>query len=275
MESKQIEQNQNEQKQRGRKSATLLLLLILLVTVTVGFAVLSTTLNIRGTSKIAGGGEWCVGPECDDTCHDAENKSCGIITCPEGEKCDIVDCNAHPDHCTCDATTEVCTPAPIDCDTTPAKCTKPNCTVTETETCACTDNSTQNCIPNPQIWMNGNTVYFDHTLEKPGDVFTFNTKYSNGGNIDAKVTNVSKSFLNTTAQKFMTYDVTYDDDSAINQNDELAAGATATYKVTVAYKSTVTVLPTPEELEAINGDGDSTTGRHGAFSSFEVNYGQK
>ena len=40
-----------EQSRRAKKSASLLLLLILLVTVTVGFALLSTSLNIRGNSK--------------------------------------------------------------------------------------------------------------------------------------------------------------------------------------------------------------------------------
>ena len=260
-----------EQKQRGRKSASLLLLLILLVTITVGFAVLSTTLAIKGSSTIKGGTAWCVGPQCDDQCEDAENPSCGIIVCPASEDCEIVDCNTHPDHCTCDSVSNTCTPDPIDCSVTPEKCKKPNCTVTATEDCVCTASDT-NCTPNPLIWMDGDTIYFDHTLEKPGDVFTFNAKYANTGDIDAKVKNLNKTEMNSTAQQYMTYSVTYDDDSAIAVGNELAAGASTYYKVTVAYKSTVTELPDAATLALIN---ETASGRHGAYSSFEVNYEQK
>lgn len=263
----------NEQKQRGRKSATLLLLLILLVTITVGFAVLSTTLAIKGSSSIKGDTTWCVGPECNSQCKDAENPACGIIECPDEENCQIIDCNEHEDHCTC--ANGMCAPDPIDCDTTPAKCMKPNCTVTATETCVCTDNATQKCIPDPQLWMDGNTVYFEHTLQKPGDVFTFKTKYTNGGTLDAEVESVSSNpgFTSTTAKKFMTYAVAYDNDTAIAAGQALNAGDSVKYKVTVSYRSDVEELPTAAELAEINGT--NTIGRNGAYSSFEVNYKQK
>ena len=261
------EQISQEQSQRGRKSATLLLLLILLVTITVGFAVLSTSLNIKGSSAIAGGNDWCVGPQCNEQCTDAENPTCGIITCPEEEKCIISDCNTHPDHCTCDQSTGMCTPRPVDCTQEPDK--------SDSTKCKC-NASTGVCIENPEIWMVGDTIYFHHTLEKPGDVFTFNTKYTNGGSIDAKVQSFTANgtnFENTTARKFLTYAVTYSDDTAITANDELAAGAAATYKVTVAYKSDIDALPTTEELAEINQS--NATGYAGAYSSFQVTYQQK
>ena len=256
MESQEMQRQ--EKSQRGRKSASLLLLLILLVTVTVGFAVLSTTLNIKGESKIVG--EWCVGPECDSTCTDAEDPDCEIIECPASEKCEITDCVTHPDHCTCEG--GVSTPDPIDCTQNPDKSdpTKCNCNATSGV-----------CTPVPQIWLDGNTVYFKHVLRQPTEVFTFNTKYTNGGTIDAKVQNVSKSALNATAQQFMTYDVTYADDTVIASDDALNAGTDAKFKVTVTYKD-VTTLPTEAQLALIN---ETAQGHDGATSSFSVNYEQK
>ena len=270
MEEQQI---QKEQKQKGKKSATLLLLLILLVTITVGFAVLSTTLYIKGSSAIAGG-SWCVGPQCDETCTDAENPSCGIIECPANQPCDIKDCKTHPDHCTC--TDGKCAPDPIDCTTNPEKCTKPNCTPDPTtgETCECptTGYDKTKCIPEPQIWLDGDTVYFDHTLEKPGDLFTFTTKYSNGGTLDAKVTGTNQALENTTAANYMTYGVTYEDGTAVAADQVLSAGSSVKFKVNVKYKDDAP-LPSEADLAAINVP--NATGRNGAYSQFHVTYGQK
>ena len=128
--------------------------------------------------------------------------------------------------------------------------------------------------PDPKgavIWMDGNTVYFKHVLSVPGEVFNFNVKYTNNGSIDAKVANVTTSSLNATAQRFMTYNVTYADGSAINVGDSLNAGEEAEFKVTVAYKSDVTTLPTAEELALINETADGHTG---ATSLFTVTYEQ-
>ena len=122
------------------------------------------------------------------------------------------------------------------------------------------------------IWMDGDTIYFKHLLKAPGDVFTFTAKYTNNGSIDAKISSVSKSQLNTTAQSFLTYDVTYANGDPIAVDDELAAGATATFKVTVSYKSTVTTLPTAAQIALINETAD---GKTGATSSFTVTYVQK
>ncbi len=69
----------------------------------------------------------------------------------------------------------------------------------------------------------------------------------------------------------MTYDVTYGDGSAIQVGDTLSAGSSVTFKVTVAYKSTVTTLPTAAQLDLINETADGHTG---ATSLFTVNYEQ-
>ena len=121
------------------------------------------------------------------------------------------------------------------------------------------------------IWLDGNTVYFKHVLTKPGDIFTFTTKFTNTGSINAKISSVTTSSLNATAQNFMTYNVTYADGTTVSTGDTLNAGASATFKVTVAYRSDVTTLPTAAELALIN---ETSNGHTGATSLFTVNYEQ-
>lgn len=230
----QMDFQQNNGK-RTKKSTLLLVLLLLLVTVTVGYAVLSASLNIQGQSTLNPDASWCVGPKC--------GGETTPIVCPTGEKCTILDCDANPSSCT---------------------------NIPEPQYCE--DQTSSSCTTGAVIWLEGDTVYFKHILAKPGDVFTFTTKYTNGGNITAKVKDIAKSELNATAKKYLTYDVTYSDNSPIVADDELAPGESAVFKVTVTYKSEVTKLPTSEELALINETADGHTG---AISLFTVNYEQK
>jgi len=145
------------------------------------------------------------------------------------------------------------------------------------EVCTINPNNPEDLTPDEDgpngaiIWTDGNTVYFKHLLVQPGDVFTFTAKYTNTGSIDAEVASVVTSSLNATAQRFMTYEVTYADGTAIHEGDSLAAGTSATFKVTVAYKDTVEALPTAEELALINETSDGHTG---ATSLFTITYEQ-
>lgn len=227
MENENIEVQAQKQKKEGKRVVYVLLLAILLVGVTIGFAALSATMNISGSSTIKNS-TWDV--SVDDSTGDA-------IDCPSGTTCTLNPSN--PESLTPD-------------DGIP---------------------TAEN--PNPKgaiIWMDGNTIYFKHLLTTPGDVFTFNAKFKNKGTIDAKVSNVTTSSLNATAQNFLTYTVTYANGTPVQANDTLAAGATATFKVTVAYKSTVTTLPTAEELALIN---ETSQGHTGATTLFTVSYVQK
>ncbi|MBQ9019347.1 MAG: hypothetical protein IJ097_03480 [Bacilli bacterium] len=240
------EQVYNKQKKgKDKKTIVLMVLLLLLVTVTIGYAILSTTIKINGSSTIQPIAKWCIGPKCaiegQDECTDISSCSNPPVECPANEKCTILDCDANPNSC--------------DNIPDPEYCEDQN-----------------NCDTGSVIWMEGDTIYFKHILAKPGDTFIFYVKYNNGGNIDAKVKDVAKSALNATAQRFMTYDVTYNDGSTISQNDILAAGETAIFKVTVTYKSTITTLPTDAEIALINEIEDGHTG---ATSLFTVNYEQK
>ncbi len=244
---------QQNQIQKSKKSSLMMGFLLLLVTVTIGYAVLSTTLNIGGTSTIVNA-DWCVGPKCaknpntgDPLCTNIETCQNPPIVCPNNTVCTIMDCDVNSSESKC-----VNPPAP--------------------DTCSDVNNIGQSNCKGAIIWMQGDTIYFKHILEKPGDVFTFNVTFTNGGNLDAKVNDVTKSALNATAQDYITYDVTYSDGSAIEKNDTLAAGSSATFKVTVTYKSTVQTLPNDATLALIN---ETAQGHTGATSLFTVNYEQK
>ena len=223
MNEEKLNEEKIEENKQNRKSLAIILLLVLITVISIGYAALSATLNISGSSTIEN-------PSWDIDADDSD------IKCPSGEKCTINPAN--PDSLT-----------PDDGKVTPTN-------------------------PNPKgaiIWMDGNTVYFKHVLTVPGDTFTFTTEYSNNGTIDAKVSNVTTNELNTTAQRFIDYSVTYNDGSQINVGDRLNAGASAVFKVTVKYKSSVTVLPTAAELALINETADGHTG---ATSLFSVTYEQ-
>ena len=196
------EQVQAEEKpKKGKKYIAILILLLILMAVSVGYAALTSSLNINGTSTIINA-SWEIDVNDSD------------ISCPNGQVCTINPIN--PDDLT-----------PDNGEVTPSH-------------------------PNPNgaiIWTEGNTIYFKHLLTTPGDVFTFNCKFTNSGTIDAKVSNVTQSSLNTTAQRFMDYTVTYANGNTIKNGDILLAGNSALFKVTVSYKSNVTTLPTRAELK--------------------------
>ena len=216
----EIERLKKEQRRRHNRSLAIIVLLLLVTFVSVGYAALSSTVNIRGSSTI-NNPIWDIGIQ-DGT----------DIKCPSGQKCTINPSN-------------------------PGGLTP--------------DDGTGDNAKGAIIWMDGNTVYFKHLLTKPGDTFTFTTKFSNNGTMDAKLDTVTKNDLNATAQRFMTYNVTYADGSAIRSGDYLRVGESDTFKVTVAYKSTVTTLPTEEELALIN---ETSQGHTGATSLFTVTYVQ-
>ncbi len=230
MNSEMNSQNNSQSTQKvveRRKSSTsevvLIVLMVLVLSISIGYALLSTSLNIRGTSTVQDA-KWDIGG--------------GDIECEEGE---------------------VCTINPQDPGDTPpgvAKC----------------DPADQNCDEGngAVIWMDGDTVYFKHILTKPGDTFVFYTTIKNRGNINAKVSNVTKNELNPTARRFLNYIVTDASGNEISQGRALNAGESLKVKVTVSYKTNIAALPTAEEIALINEVAEGNTGATSFFSvSFE------
>lgn len=223
-------QNNSEQQTvvERRKSSTseivLIVLMVLVLSISIGYALLSTSLNIRGTSTVQDA-KWDIG-DIDIECEDDE----------------------------------VCTINP------------PDPGGTDTGVAKCQDNDTSCDEGNGAvIWMEGNTVYFKHILTKPGDTFVFYTTIKNKGNINAKVSNVTKDELNATAKKFLNYTVTDVNGNAISQGRALNAGDSLKVKVTVSYRTDIDALPTPAEIDLIN---EVALGNTGATSFFSVTFEQ-
>ena len=101
MENQTQQVQQQNQQGKGRKQSLLLLLLLLLVSVTVGYAVLSATLNIKGTTTVKSA-NWDIDiPD---------------VECPTGETCTF------PPECEGQESCDVI-PTPTDCDSN----TDPTC----------------------------------------------------------------------------------------------------------------------------------------------------
>ena len=168
-------------KKKSGKKVVLSLLALLLLTITVGYAALSTTLNINGTSKI-NNATWDV--------HFA------------------------------------------------------NLTVTEgsvSATKAATIDSGKTAID------------YNVELIKPGDFYEFTVDVTNTGTIDAKL-GAAPILSGVSAEQdvYTNYTVTYSDDTAINANDKLAAGATKKLKVRVEFDRNITNSQLPTEAQPLN-----------------------
>ena len=165
-----------------------------------------------------------------------------------------------------------------DPDTPPACEPGKKCTIDPTDptipVVPCTGDNDAECT-GPIVWCDGNVCYFKHILKKPGDSDTFTFTFKNSGTIDAKVAAITMPSFNTTQEKFLSYDVKYDDGSSAAVGDTLAAGDSAVFKVTVSFKN-VDALPTAAELAQINNGTIAEAGSfQGAVSVFSVQYEQK
>ncbi len=226
----------NKKKKKGKKkNAYLLLLLVLLLGITVGFATLSATLTINGTSTINGNTQWDVSPVPED-----EDPHTGI-SCPSGEVCTI-----NPDNPTSvvpDDGKPVCTDHDND-PSTADQCTDPVGAV---------------------IWTEGDTVHYKHLFVEPGETFTFDVTFKNTGTIEAELQSAVTGPLSATAAKYLTYEVKYADGTTPTAGDTLAAGASKTYRVTLTYNDYVETagqpgsLPSAEEIAIINAEEHTFT----------------
>ena len=167
-------------KKKSGKKVVLSLLALLLLTITVGYAALSTTLNINGTSKI-NNATWDV--------HFANLKvTSGSVSATKAA--------------TIDSATEI-----------------------------------------------------DYNVEliKPGDFYEFTVDVTNTGTIDAKLDDAPiLSGVSAEQDVYTNYTVTYSDDTAINANDKLAAGATKKLKVRVEFDRNITNSQLPTEAQPLN-----------------------
>ena len=167
-------------KKKSGKKVVLSLLALLLLTITVGYAALSTTLNINGTSKI-NNATWDV--------HFAN-----LVVRPGS--------------------------------------------VSATKA-ATIDSATE--------------IDYNVELIKPGDFYEFTVDVTNTGTIDAKLGEAPiLSGVSAEQDVYTNYTVTYSDDTAINANDKLAAGATKKLKVRVEFDRNITNSQLPTDAQTLN-----------------------
>lgn len=99
------------------------------------------------------------------------------------------------------------------------------------------------------------TLSYAVSLTKPGDFYEFTVDVKNAGTLAAKLSAApSLSGVSSTQDAYINYTVTYSDGSAVKSGDTLAAGATKTLKVRVAYDTNVTAsqLPTSAQTLSLN-----------------------
>ena len=168
-------------KKKSNRKFVLLVLALLLFTITVGYAALSTTLNINGTSKI------------NNATWDVHFKNLEVTA----------------------GSVSATKAATIDSGTT--------------------------------------AIDYNVELIKPGDFYEFTVDVTNTGTIDAKLGEAPiLSGVSAEQDVYTNYTVTYSDDTAINANDKLAAGATKKLKVRVEFDRNITNSQLPTEAQTLD-----------------------
>lgn len=103
------------------------------------------------------------------------------------------------------------------------------------------------------IDSNTTTVNYEVSLTTPGQFYEFTVDVKNAGTLPAKLSAAPTLAGVSTAQDvYVNYTVTYDDGSAIQANDTLAANASRKIKVRVEYDKNVTASQLPTTAQTLN-----------------------
>lgn len=85
------------------------------------------------------------------------------------------------------------------------------------------------------ILESGTEISFDASFTKPGDSCSFLVDIVNSGTIDAKLSEVLKSGLTSSEEKYLNFIVTYKNGKEIKSNDALYASSKETILIEVRY----------------------------------------
>ncbi|MBR4618206.1 MAG: hypothetical protein IKO49_02765 [Bacilli bacterium] len=90
---------------------------------------------------------------------------------------------------------------------------------------------------------------FNAKLEIPGDYYEFTVDLVNTGSKDAQIEKVEITQLTDEQKRYLSYTVTYEDNSQINVGDIIKSKDKKTIKVRLEYKYDITIedLPTKDE----------------------------
>ena len=81
-----------------------------------------------------------------------------------------------------------------------------------------------------------NNINFTAYLKNPGDFYEFTVYTVNDGTIDASIASIEKSLLSEEQQKYLTYEVKYDDGTEIKKCDVLKSNTRRLIKAIVKFK---------------------------------------
>ena len=128
-----------------------------------------------------------------------------------------------------------------------------------------------NVVTAPSI-SNSTTVSYSIILNTPGDYYEFTVDAVNGGSIDAMIDTID-SKLNgatiTTLPDYLKYTVTYEDGIELEQNHELLANTTETYKVRLEYRTDININQLPSSNQTLSLEF-AVTYRQATTDSVEV-----
>ncbi len=103
--------------------------------------------------------------------------------------------------------------------------------------------------------ISGTTLTYNVQLNNPGEYYEFTVDVVNSGSVNAKLSALPTISGVSSAQAVYTdYTFTHSDGTAITTlaNEKLAAGATKTYKVRVAFKSDISASQLPTSAQNMN-----------------------
>ena len=95
-------------------------------------------------------------------------------------------------------------------------------------------------------------INFTISLLEPGDFYEFTTDIVNAGTIDAMISEVLKTGLSETQEKYLNYIVNYSDGKELQEKERLKSGATENITVRVEYKEDIDPSDLPTEEETLN-----------------------
>lgn len=88
----------------------------------------------------------------------------------------------------------------------------------------------------PTINNSKDTVDFSITFSEPGEVYKFSVDVVNDGTIDAMLSEILTTGINSSNSKYLSYTVKYYDDTELSVNDGIKAGTKTRLNVEVNYK---------------------------------------
>ena len=91
------------------------------------------------------------------------------------------------------------------------------------------------------------SITFDVVLEHPGDYYGFSVDVINSGSLNAEIESFEMTQLSASQQKYLTYEITYNDGTNLKVGDYLAKGKTKTINVYLGYKENPEELPSKSE----------------------------